>query len=222
MNTVAQLFGHTFSRMPGAVLRRPTKRAFDIVAGILLLIVLAPVMAAIWLAIRLTSRGPALFVQERMGRGGTRFGVYKFRTMVVDADARLEALLANDPRAAEEYRLYKKLQRDPRIIGIGGILRRLSLDELPQLFNVLKGEMSLVGPRCYLPRELPEMGSAASEILSVTPGITGLWQVSGRNRTTFAERLRIDLSYARSATLALDLRILAKTVRVVATGHGAC
>lgn len=222
MHTVAQLFGQTFSGMSGAILRRPAKRAFDVVAAILLLIVLAPVMAAIWLAIRLTSRGPALFVQERMGRGGTRFGVYKFRTMVVDADARLEALLASDPEAAEEYRLYKKLQRDPRIIGIGHILRRLSLDELPQLFNVLRGEMSLVGPRCYLPRELPEMGSAASEILSVTPGITGLWQVSGRNRTTFAERLRIDRSYARSATLALDLRILAKTVRVVATGHGAC
>lgn len=222
MHTVAQLFGQTFSGMSGAILRRPAKRAFDIVAAILLLIVLAPVMAAIWLAIRLTSRGPALFVQERMGRSGTRFGVYKFRTMVLGADARLEALLASDPEAAEEYRLYKKLQRDPRIIGIGHILRRLSLDELPQLFNVLKGEMSLVGPRCYLPRELPEMGSAASEILSVTPGITGLWQVSGRNRTTFAERLRIDRSYARSATLALDLRILAKTVRVVATGHGAC
>jgi lipopolysaccharide/colanic/teichoic acid biosynthesis glycosyltransferase len=181
------------------------------VAASLILLVASPVLAAIWLTIRLTSQGPVLFVQERLGRGGARFGAFKFRTMVVDAEARLDALLAADPQAAEEYRVYKKLRRDPRVTAVGTVLRRLSLDE-----------MSLVGPRCYLPRELPEMGAAAHEILSVTPGITGLWQVSGRNGTTFAERVRIDVGYARSATLALDLKILAKTVRVVATGHGAC
>jgi lipopolysaccharide/colanic/teichoic acid biosynthesis glycosyltransferase len=198
------------------------KRAFDMVAAALILLVAAPVLAAVWLTIRLTSRGPVLFVQARLGRGGARFGAFKFRTMVVDAEARLDALLASDPQAAEEYRVYKKLRRDPRVTAVGNVLRRLSLDELPQLLNVLRGEMSLVGPRCYLPRELPEMGAAAHEILSVTPGITGLWQVSGRNGTTFAERVRIDVGYARSASLALDLKILAKTVRVVATGHGAC
>src|SRR3546814_6196631 len=142
--------------------------------------------------------------------------------MVVDAEARLGAVLTADPEAAEEYRLYRKLRRDPRVTAVGGVLRRLSLDELPQLLNVLRGEMSLVGPRCYLPRELPEMGAAARKILSVTPGITGLWQVSGRNDTTFAERVRIDVRYARTANLLLDLRILARPVRVVATGPGAC
>lgn len=198
------------------------KRAFDLVAASLILLVAAPVLAAIWLTVRLTSQGPVLFVQERLGRGGSRFGAFKFRTMVVDAEARLDALLASDPQAAEEYRVFKKLRHDPRVTPVGNVLRRLSLDELPQLLNVLRGEMSLVGPRCYLPRELPEMGAAAREILSVTPGITGLWQVSGRNGTTFAERLRIDVGYARTANLAMDLAILVRTVRVVATGRGAC
>ena len=221
MRTAQTTYANTFAGND-AVRSDIAKRAFDMVAASLILLVASPVLAAIWLTIRLTSQGPVLFVQERLGRGGARFGAFKFRTMVVDAEARLDALLAADPQAAEEYRVYKKLRRDPRVTAVGSVLRRLSLDELPQLLNVLRGEMSLVGPRCYLPRELPEMGAAAHEILSVTPGITGLWQVSGRNGTTFAERVRIDVGYARSATLALDLKILAKTVRVVATGHGAC
>ncbi|MET4701099.1 lipopolysaccharide/colanic/teichoic acid biosynthesis glycosyltransferase [Constrictibacter sp. MBR-5] len=221
MRTAQTTYANTFAGND-AVRSDIAKRAFDMVAASLILLVASPVLAAIWLTIRLTSQGPVLFVQERLGRGGARFGAFKFRTMVVDAEARLDALLAADPQAAEEYRVYKKLRRDPRVTAVGTVLRRLSLDELPQLLNVLRGEMSLVGPRCYLPRELPEMGAAAHEILSVTPGITGLWQVSGRNGTTFAERVRIDVGYARSATLALDLKILAKTVRVVATGHGAC
>jgi len=221
MRTAQTTYGTTSD---GRTAARPAsaKRAFDMVAAALILLVASPLLAAIWLTIRLTSQGPVLFVQERLGRGGARFGAFKFRTMVVDAEARLDALLAADPQAAEEYRVYKKLRRDPRVTAVGNVLRRLSLDELPQLLNVLRGEMSLVGPRCYLPRELPEMGAAAHEILSVTPGITGLWQVSGRNGTTFAERVRIDVGYARNANLALDLKILAKTVRVVATGHGAC
>ncbi|MFN4090553.1 MAG: sugar transferase [Alphaproteobacteria bacterium] len=221
MRTAQTTFGTTFTGR-AAARTDAAKRAFDIVAASLILLVAAPVLAVIWLTIRLTSQGPVLFVQERLGRGGARFGALKFRTMIVDAEARLDALLASDPQAAEEYRVYKKLRRDPRVTAVGKVLRRLSLDELPQLFNVLRGEMSLVGPRCYLPRELPEMGAAATEILSVTPGITGLWQVSGRNGTTFAERVRIDQAYARTAGLLLDLKILAKTVRVVATGHGAC
>jgi len=221
MRTAQTTYANTFAGND-TVRSDIAKRAFDMVAASLILLVASPVLAAIWLTIRLTSQGPVLFVQERLGRGGARFGAFKFRTMVVDAEARLDALLAADPQAAEEYRVYKKLRRDPRVTAVGSVLRRLSLDELPQLLNVLRGEMSLVGPRCYLPRELPEMGAAAHEILSVTPGITGLWQVSGRNGTTFAERVRIDVGYARSANLALDLKILAKTVRVVATGHGAC
>ncbi len=198
------------------------KRALDLTLAVAMLILLAPVLVAIFVAVRLASPGPALFAQPRVGREGRVFRAYKFRTMVVDAEARLAAYLRDNPAARTEYAVYKKLRHDPRVTPLGRILRRYSLDELPQLLNVIKGEMSLVGPRCYLPQELPEMGRArAATILSVLPGITGLWQVSGRNGTTFAERLEFDLQYVRSRSLRLDLAILLRTVGVVLRARGA-
>jgi lipopolysaccharide/colanic/teichoic acid biosynthesis glycosyltransferase len=215
-----------FDRRSFVALRQPgrdaVKRAIDLVASGLLIVALAPLLVAIWIIVRATSRGPAAFVQQRVGRDGRLFAAYKFRTMVIDAEARLAEHLRDDPVARAEFATFRKLHRDPRVTPVGNFLRRYSLDELPQILNILKGDMSLVGPRCYLPQELPEMGLRQSVILSVTPGLTGLWQVSGRSGTTFAQRLEIDMRYVRGRSLALDLRILAQTVLVVLTARGAC
>ena len=204
-----------------ATLGAVAKRSLDIAVTVLVLLVFAPLFAVLWAAVRLSSPGPVLFVQQRVGKNGQLFWAYKFRTMVVDAEERLALHLAQDPVAREEYATYRKLRRDPRVTSIGRLLRRYSLDELPQLLNVLKGEMSLIGPRCYLPQELRDMGAKQSVILSVLPGLTGLWQVSGRNGTTFAQRLEIDARYVLGWSLRLDLAILARTVWVVLAARNA-
>jgi lipopolysaccharide/colanic/teichoic acid biosynthesis glycosyltransferase len=146
----------------------------------------------------------------------------KFRSMFCDADQRLEALLRSNPELDSEYQLYRKLYRDPRVTRVGRFLRRYSLDELPQLWNVLRGEMSLVGPRPYEAAELAAMDGHVGTILRVRPGLTGLWQVSGRNKLGFDERLAIDAQYVRNWSIALDLSILALTVPAVVSGNGAC
>lgn len=197
--------------------RRAMKVAFDYGATLLLLLVLGPLMLALALAVRLTSRGPALFRQIRVGTNGREFTVYKFRSMVVDAEARLAALRQAD----EGNGVLFKMREDPRVTRIGRFLRRYSLDELPQLLNVLLGTMSLVGPRPPLPSEVAGYSPTEVRRLRVRPGMTGLWQVSGRSDLTWEESLRLDLRYVDNWSLALDLSILWRTVRAVTQGSGA-
>jgi len=197
------------------------KRAFDFVAAALILIVAAPVVGIIALLVKRSSPGPIFYKQERLGKGGRRIQVYKFRTMHRDADQ----ILRSD---AELYRAYVennyKLPKgqDPRITFIGRILRELSLDELPQLINVLKGDMSLVGPRPVIPAEIEQYGEYASLLLSVQPGLTGQWQVSGRSDIAdYARRVRLDMEYIRDQSITKDLQILFRTVPVVLSREGA-
>jgi len=189
------------------------KRVLDlgttVVGGLLIL----PLIAALCLLVRLESRGPVFYKDQRMGRDGELFSCIKFRTMVPDAEDLLQELLAESEEAREEYLKYHKLRDDPRVTHIGRFLRKTSLDELPQLWNVLRGEMSLVGPRPYLPRESTDIGLHQSDILRVTPGITGPWQVAGRNHTSFTERVQMDAFYVRDWSVWLDLVLLASTVR---------
>jgi undecaprenyl-phosphate galactose phosphotransferase len=198
------------------------KRAFDMIVATAAGIVLAPLLALAALAIRLDSPGPALFVQNRLGRRWRQFRCLKFRTMYVDNDRRLREHLAHDAGARAEWKQFAKLKSfDPRVTRVGRILRRLSLDELPQLFNVLRGDMSLVGPRPYLPSETQRMGYFAETILKAPPGLTGLWQASGRNQLTFDQRLRLDEYYVRNWSLWMDIIVLVKTISAVLQRQGA-
>ncbi len=191
------------------------KRLFDVLVSALALLAFLPAMLVIALAIRVGSPGPIFFRQQRMGAGGERFHLLKFRTMVVDAEERLQAVLAGSPELRAEYAVFHKLTRDPRVTPFGRFLRKSSLDELPQLINVLRGEMSIVGPRPYLPGERGKMGGAYDSILRAKPGLTGPWQVGGRNRTTFAQRVEIERHYADSCSVGTDLRLLIATVGAV-------
>ena len=192
------------------------KRAVDIAGAALLLAALLPLMLAVTLVVAVSSPGPPLFRQRRVGRAGREFGMWKFRTMVVEAE-RLRPLLIGDSRDAD----WLDLERDPRVTRTGRVLRRTSLDELPQLLNVLLGDMSLVGPR-PLPLEeharIPEWAAARTD---VRPGITGLWQVRGRAALGFVDMLHLDCEYAREATLWVDLKILVRTVPAVLAAKGA-
>lgn len=196
------------------------KRGFDMVVAALLLLSLSPFFIVVaWLTRR--DGGPAFFGQPRVGRNGELFTCYKFRSMRVDADRLLQELLARDPVAREEFDTFRKLKHDPRITGIGHFLRRTSLDELPQLWNVLRGEMSLVGPRPIMTEEMPRFGENLAYYLETRPGMTGLWQVSGRNRLPFQRRVELDAWYVRNWSLWHDLAILLKTVKVVLRREGA-
>lgn len=197
------------------------KRTVDITASAAALLLLSPVFLVTSLAIRKDSDGPAMFTQKRIGKDGKLFEIYKFRTMVPDADKKLFEMLEKDEKAREEYKLNKKLKNDPRITKVGNFLRKTSIDELPQLINVLKGDMSLVGPRPYLPREIDDMGSYYDTIIESKPGITGLWQVSGRSNTTFEERLHFDKEYNEKKSFTYDMGLLVKTVGSVVKGDGA-
>ncbi len=200
---------------------RVLKRTLDVAGVLLACILLAPLLLTIMALIKFDSEGSIFFRQERLGREGRCFSVFKFRTMYVDAEERLQGILDSDPERREEYQIYHKLQDDPRVTAVGTWLRRYSLDELPQLWNVLRGQMSLVGPRAYLPAELPAMNGLSRAVLQSPPGLTGLWQVSGRNGLSFEERVDMDVHYTQNWTLWLDLYILARTVPVVFTGEGA-
>ena len=207
----------------GDSLNRPlaqaVKRAFDFAAAAAALTLLAPAFLVIAALIR-RDGGPAFFIQPRAGRGGAPFGCYKFRTMAVDAEARLEAILAADPHKRAQWGAYQKLDGDPRITPVGHFLRMTSLDELPQLINVLKGEMSLIGPRPMLMDQMEMYGASLDAYVRMRPGITGLWQVNGRNATPFEERARLDDWYARNWSLWRDVVILVRTVREVFGGSG--
>jgi undecaprenyl-phosphate galactose phosphotransferase len=198
-----------------------TKRLFDYVFGILFFILLIIPIGIISLLIRLTSRGPAILKQERIGKNRKSFICYKFRTMYHDADERLGIILANDPEAKKEWETNWKLKNDPRITAFGMFLRRTSLDEIPQILNILKGEMSLVGPRPYIPREWNWLKEYSETINCVQPGITGLWQVSGRSDSSHEQRLTLDSWYVRNWNLWLDIVILIKTIYVVLKKEGA-
>lgn len=197
------------------------KRAMDLaIAGAALLVAL-PFFLIVAALVR-ADGGPAFYAHPRVGRGGRIFGCLKFRSMVVDSQARLEALLAADPAARAEWDRTRKLRNDPRITRIGRILRATSLDELPQLINVLKGEMSIVGPRPVTQAELDRhYGAAAAHYLSVRPGITGLWQVSGRSETSYDQRVALDVAYVSQASLLGDVRILLRTPAAVLSRRGA-
>lgn len=197
--------------------RQVAKRSFDAAVSAAALLALAPVLALVAVAVRLDSRGPALFRQERVGKDGQRFEVVKFRTMVVDAEERREQLLEANEADGPLF----KMRDDPRVTGIGGFLRRSSLDELPQLWNVLRGDMSLVGPRPALPDEVAAWPSTLHERLRVKPGITGMWQVHGRSSASFGDYERLDLYYVDNWSLLTDLSIVAKTVPAVLTSRGA-
>jgi lipopolysaccharide/colanic/teichoic acid biosynthesis glycosyltransferase len=207
---------------PWSVALQPRlKRALDILGASTLLLLCWPVFAGIALAVR-ADGGPAFYAHERVGRGGRRFGCLKFRSMVTDSAERLAALLASDPAARAEWEATRKLKQDPRVTWIGRLLRASSLDELPQLINVLRGEMSLVGPRPVIQAELSaHYGAAAEHYLSVRPGITGLWQISGRNDTTYAERVALDVRYAVNPSLLADVVILLRTPAAVLARRGA-
>jgi exopolysaccharide biosynthesis polyprenyl glycosylphosphotransferase len=197
--------------------RRVVKEIVDKIGALLLLTLLAPALIAIAAAIRLGDRGPALYRQQRVGKDGKPFTILKFRTMVVDADRRRDKLMAGNEAAGPLF----KMRRDPRITPLGAVLRRFSIDELPQLVNVLRGTMSLVGPRPPLPEEVEAYGPDMLRRLLVKPGLTGLWQVSGRSDLPWDEAVRLDLRYVEDWSLALDALILWKTVRAVVRGQGA-
>jgi len=194
------------------------KSAFDRVAGLLLLIASSPVLVGIAVAIRLTSPGPAIFRQQRSGRAGALFTIYKFRTMRAGADQAFDALVAAD--ADKPGGMFAKDANDARVTAVGRFLRRYSLDELPQLLNVLAGDMSLVGPR-PLPASVEQAGFETSRRLLVRPGMTGLWQVSGRSDLSWDESVRLDLYYVENWSPAFDLMILLKTLHAVLRGRGA-
>jgi Undecaprenyl-phosphate galactose phosphotransferase WbaP len=187
------------------------KRMLDIVATLIGGALILPLILSLCLLVRMESRGPVFYKDQRMGRNGRLFSCVKFRTMVLDAEDLLQQLLAEDEKLRNEYLKYHKLRDDPRVTRVGRFLRKTSLDELPQLWNVLRGEMSLVGPRPYLPRESEDIGKTQKEILRVTPGITGPWQVAGRNHTSFSERVHMDASYVRDWSIWLDILLLADT-----------
>jgi Undecaprenyl-phosphate galactose phosphotransferase WbaP len=197
------------------------KRAFDLAATVVGGVLVYPLILVLALLVYLESRGPVFYKDRRMGQDGQLFSCVKFRTMVSDAEGLLQRMLEEDAGLREEYMRYHKLRNDPRVTRIGRFLRKTSLDELPQLWNVLRGEMSLVGPRPYLPRESEEIGITQDEILRVPPGITGLWQVSGRNHTSFGERIEMDAYYMRDWSIWLDLVLLARTAKTALFGRGA-
>jgi Undecaprenyl-phosphate galactose phosphotransferase WbaP len=197
------------------------KRALDLVGTVIGGVLISPLMFAIAVLIKLDSPGPALFMQERPGLNGRTFRVFKFRTMHADAEQRFDELVLKDPHLKQEFEEHGKLRNDPRVTRIGRFLRRSSLDELPQLWNVLKGEMSLVGPRAYLLNQIPQLHSNTATVLRVPPGISGLWQVSGRSETTFEQRVEMDIYYVRNWSVWLDLVILARTVKNVVLSKGA-
>ncbi|ACV64812.1 exopolysaccharide biosynthesis polyprenyl glycosylphosphotransferase [Desulfofarcimen acetoxidans DSM 771] len=205
-----------------STLNRSIKRLFDVLTGSILLLLCIPLLCMIAIAIKIDSRGPVFFAHERMGQGSECFTCYKFRTMYLEGESLLKKHLRKNPQARQEWLKYNKIKdNDPRVTRVGAVLRRFSLDELPQLINVVFGNMSLVGPRPYLMREKKQMGNWVFDIHVAKPGITGLWQVSGRNEIEFEGRLKLDVWYVRNWSLWLDIVMLLKTLKVVLKRDGA-
>lgn len=203
-----------------SALERSAKRAIDIVGALVFFVLLGPFYLAVALCVRLSMGSPVHFGQVRLGEGGRRFRFYKFRSMVRDSDTVLDQFLSKNDMARTEWDTFQKLEKDPRITPVGQWIRKLSLDELPQFWNVLKGDMSLVGPRPCMERQRTLYGRDWEHYCAMRPGITGLWQVSGRNRLPYAKRVELDAYYVSNWSLWLDIKILARTVLVVVTGDG--
>lgn len=199
----------------------PAKRLIDVILALLIAIFFFPLMVVICLALFVQDGASILYRQERIGQGGRKFYCLKFRTMVRNSEERLQAILTTSPEARREWEETQKLKRDPRVHFVGNILRKLSLDELPQLLNVLDGDMSLVGPRPIVQAEAPRYADRFAHYISVRPGLTGLWQVSGRNNTTYDERTALDARYVEEWSLRLDFFILLKTGYIVFLRRGA-
>jgi lipopolysaccharide/colanic/teichoic acid biosynthesis glycosyltransferase len=195
------------------------KRMFDIVCSLLAIVILSPLFLIVVVAIRLTSEGPAIYKQNRVGRNGKLFSMHKFRSMVNGAD-NLSAHLT--PELLEHYKVNRKISNDPRITKTGNILRRTSLDELPQILDIFKGDMSVVGPRPLLPDEIDMYGRVYDAYISLKPGLTGLWQVKCRHLTSMNDRARFDYEYLQNKSMVYDLSLIFKTVGVVFSKKGAC
>lgn len=199
----------------------PAKRIFDILFSLGALAVLSPILLLIAIAIRYSSK-KVIFSHERVGRGGRTFKCYKFCSMYPNAEQRLKELLEQDPMLKMEWEQKFKLKNDPRITPIGAFLRKTSLDELPQFWNVLIGDLSVVGPRPVVKAEvMKHLGASAPKILSIRPGLTGIWQVSGRSNTSYADRISMDLQYIESHSLFLDLKLIVKTFPAMIWPNGA-
>ena len=191
------------------------KRLFDIVFSLLILIFFSPVYLVLMTLIAINSPGPIFYIQQRVGKDYQPFNCIKFRTMVDNADEMLETIISDSPQMRQEFQDNFKLKHDPRITKIGSFLRLTSLDEFPQFWNVLKGDMSVVGPRPLVPEELHKYGRRINTVLTIKPGITGLWQVSGRNDIPYPKRVKIDVYYATSHNWLLDIWIVFKTIGVI-------
>jgi exopolysaccharide production protein ExoY len=200
---------------------RAVKRGIDIVGSSVLIVLLLPLALIVSLAIVVDSPGPVFFVQRRVGRNGVEFPLIKFRTMVRDGEDALAAHVLADEDLRREWEQARKLRVDPRVTRLGGLLRRFSLDELPQLLNVFVGNMSLVGPRPVLRDELAYFGDRAAQIVEVRPGLTGLWAVSGRSEISYQERVELEYRYVVEWSLRMDASILLRTIPAVVRGHGA-
>jgi exopolysaccharide production protein ExoY len=219
------LYAHPLLAKRGERSRRaardqPLIEILNVAVALLALVFCLPIMLGVGLAIFLQDGGPVLFAHRRIGRDGRSFRCLKFRSMAIDAEARLAELLASDPQARAEWEADHKLRRDPRVTRLGAFLRRSSLDELPQLFNVLRGEMSLVGPRPIVEAEVAKYGRRFRQYCAVKPGITGLWQVSGRNDTSYRTRVALDCVYAARRSAWLDFKVLACTIPAVLSRRG--
>ena len=198
------------------MLYRFFKRLFDIIVGLIGVIFLVPITIVVKIAYMCTGDfNSVFFTQERIGKGGKLFKIIKYRTMVMNAEKKLEEMMEKNPKIKAEYELNKKLKDDPRITKVGKVLRRFSIDEMPQFLNVLVGQMALVGNRPYLPREKREMGKHYEAIVKTRPGITGLWQVSGHNEVSFKGRVELEATYSVIMSPAVDLRIILQTFRAV-------
>ena len=207
---------HNWLNLAASVLNgNAIKRLFDIFFALFILILFSPLYLVLMVAIAINSRGPIFYVQQRVGKNHQLFNCIKFRTMVHDADKVLKIIMEDDQQMRQEFQSSFKLKQDPRITTIGKFLRLTSLDEFPQFWNVLKGEMSVIGPRPLVPEELPRYGRRINTVLKIRPGITGLWQVSGRNDIPYQKRVKIDVYYATSHSWVLDLWIIFKTIGVI-------
>ncbi len=198
----------------------PAKRTLDVVGALIALMIFLPLFVFVAIAIRLTSPGPVFYGHRRVGFGRRPFKCWKFRSMRTDADAALQRYLDENPELREEWRATRKLKNDPRVTPLGQVLRDYSVDELPQLINVLLGDMSFVGPRPVVDEELDRYGDVAPIYLSARPGITGLWQISGRSDTSYEERVRLDRDYVTNWSIGADVSILLRTVPTVIGKHG--
>lgn len=197
------------------------KRGCDLFFALFLLPFIVPVLLILMAWVKLDSKGPAIFESERIGKDGVKFKCFKLRTMCLGADKKLDDILENQAELKSEFNKFRKLKNDPRVTRVGRFLRSFSLDELPQLFNVLKGDMSFVGPRPAIEDEIPQYGHLFKDYKSLVPGITGMWQVSGRNNISFDERVKLDALYGKNLNILLDLKIVAKTLPVALKRSGA-